>query len=83
MVDYPQRRRPASAAWDPEKVQALRRHLGLSQAELADCLGTRQQTISEWERGAYRPRGISRSMLSRIAEEAGFRYGETRVGEAD
>ena len=51
MVDYPQHRRPASGAWDSEKVQALRRHLRLSQAELADRLGTRQQTISEWERG--------------------------------
>ncbi len=83
MVDYPQRRRPASAAWDPERVQALRRHLSLSQAEMAGLLGTRQQTISEWERGAYRPRGISQSMLSRIAEEAGFRYGEPHAGAAD
>lgn len=76
MVSYPRRKKSVQAPWDPEKVRALRQHLSLSQAEMADQLGTRQQTISEWETGAYSPRGISRSLLSRIAEEAGFIYGQ-------
>ncbi len=37
-------------------------------------MGTRQQTISEWETGMYRPRGASATLLSIIAERAGF-YG--------
>ncbi len=60
--------------WDDEQVQALRRHLGLTQREMADRLGTRQQTISEWEIGQYRPRGASSTLLSIIAERARFEY---------
>jgi len=47
------------AAWDAESVRGLRRHLALTQEQLADELGVRQQTVSEWETGAYRPRGAS------------------------
>jgi len=74
------RRRPV---WDAGRVRALRRHLGLTQAELARELGTRQQTISEWETGLYRPRGLSDRFLSLVAERAGFRYeaGEVRRAE--
>ena len=60
--------------WDSQRIQALRRHLGLTQRELADKLGTRQQTISEWETGMYRPRGASATLLSIIAERAKFEY---------
>ena len=45
--------------WDSRSIQALRRHLGLTQRQMADELGTRQQTISEWETGLYQPRGAS------------------------
>src|SRR3972149_4101942 len=45
--------------WEAEGVRALRRHLGLSQRQMAAELGTRQQTVSEWETGLYRPRGAS------------------------
>ncbi len=60
--------------WDSQDIQALRRHLGLTQRELADRLGTRQQTISEWETGMYKPRGTSTTLLSIIAERAKFKY---------
>ena len=60
--------------WDSQRIQALRRHLGLTQRELADRLGTRQQTISEWEKGMYRPRGASSTLLSVVAERAKFKY---------
>jgi len=62
------------AQWDPERVRALRRHLGLTQSELASHLGTRQQTISEWEQGMYRPRGASATLLSIVAERSRFKY---------
>ena len=60
--------------WDGEQIQALRRHLGLTQRKLADRLGIRQQTISEWETGMYKPRGASITLLSIIAERAKFEY---------
>lgn len=60
--------------WDGASVQALRRHLGLTQIKFSEQLGTRQQTISEWETGMYRPRGASAKLLSMIAEKAKFKY---------
>ena len=60
--------------WDAGQVRFLRRHLGLSQQGLADELGTRQQTISEWETGQYSPRGASARLLTLVAERAGFEY---------
>ncbi len=48
--------------------------MGLTQRELAETLGTRQQTISEWEKGMYRPRGASSMLLTIVAERALFEY---------
>jgi len=71
------------AGWSAEEVRRLRRHLGLSQDELAEELGMRQQTVSEWETGRYRPRGASLRLLGMIAERAGFEYvPQTRVSGA-
>jgi len=60
--------------WVSDDVRALRKHMGLTQREMAERLGTRQQTISEWELGLYRPRGASSTLLSIIADQSGFRY---------
>ncbi len=68
------KKKPARAGWDQKRILALRLHLKLTQQELADRLGTRQQTISEWETGLYQPRGTSATLLSRVAEEAQFKY---------
>ena len=62
------------AAWDKQRVRALRKHLSLTQDQMARELGTRQQTISEWERGLYKPRGASQTLLTLVAERAGFDY---------
>jgi DNA-binding transcriptional regulator YiaG len=66
------KRRPA---WNARRVKALRRHLDMTQEQMARELGTRQQTISEWETGLYSPRGLSERLLSMVAESAGFQYG--------
>ena len=66
--------RPKRPLWTGVRVRALRRHLGLTQSQLAEALGTRQQTISEWETELYRPRGTSATLLTFIAERAGFPY---------
>jgi DNA-binding transcriptional regulator YiaG len=60
--------------WNSKRIQALRHHLGMTQRELSDRMGTRQQTISEWETGMYQPRGASSTLLSIIAEQAKFNY---------
>ena len=81
---YPRRRgrpmrkapayKPTSRQWDAASVRALRAHLGATQGELAEELGVRQQTVSEWETSAYRPRGASARLLSMVAERAAFTY---------
>lgn len=60
--------------WNKNKVTALRKHLGITQSEMAEKLGTRQQTISEWETGAYNPRGMSITLLNIVAERSDFKY---------
>lgn len=58
--------------WNGKRIRALRRHLGLTQREMANRLGKYQQGISEWERGIAKPRGSSAKLLSIIAEQANF-----------
>ena len=60
--------------WNSESIRALRQHLGLTQMEMAEEIGSRQQTISEWETGMYQPRGASATLLSIIAERSEFNY---------
>ena len=69
--------------WDAGEVRALRQHLGLTQDAMAQELGTRQQTISEWETGMYQPRGLSERLLTLIAERAGFAYDSGGAPPAD
>lgn len=60
--------------WNDDSIKALREHLGLTQAQMAKELGTRQQTISEWEVGMYKPRGGMARLLTIVAERANFAY---------
>ena len=69
-----ERRKNKKRQWSKEEIKALRQHLNLTQVKLAEELGTRQQTISEWEKGMYRPRGASATLLSIVAERSGFTY---------
>ena len=77
--ERPRTRLPAAKGgvpgpWDGESVRALREHLGLNQEGLAEILGVRQQTISEWETGAYAPSRASSKHLDLVAERAEFGY---------
>lgn len=58
--------------WNAGSVRAMRRFLGMSQSMFAAELGVRQQTVSEWETGMYRPRGASATLLTMIATNSGF-----------
>ena len=68
-------RRRRDESWDAEAIRQLRRHARLSQRELAEELNARQQTISEWERGEYAPRGTAARLLTRVAEDVQFPFG--------
>jgi DNA-binding transcriptional regulator YiaG len=67
-------KRTVKYQWDSESIRELRRHLGLTQQQMSEELGTRQQTISEWETGMYRPRGGMNRLLTLVAERVGFEY---------
>ena len=60
--------------WTPERIRALRKAMGLTQAELASRLGYRRsRTITEFENGTATPTvqaGIILDMLA--AATAGF-----------
>jgi DNA-binding transcriptional regulator YiaG len=62
--------------WDSNRIRALRSYLRLTQAKMASELGTRQQTISEWEVGMYKPRGTAVTLLNIIAERSDFKYSQ-------
>ena len=67
--------------WNRQSIKALRHHLRLTQAKFGQELGTRQQTISEWETGMYEPRGTSVTILNIIAERSNFKYNPSRNTE--
>ncbi len=67
--------------WNADTIKALRQHMGLTQTEMSEELGTRQQTISEWETGMYKPRGATRTLLNIVAERAGFVYRVDEEGQ--
>ena len=67
--------REQDGRWDADLILRLRRHLALTQREFAAELNARQQTVSEWETGRYRPRGPSARLLTVIADSAEFAYG--------
>jgi DNA-binding XRE family transcriptional regulator len=60
--------------WNADLIKALRHHLNMTQAELAEKLAVRQSTISEWERGVYEPTRSTSKFLTMVAEASGFSY---------
>ena len=62
--------------WNAQLIKALRRHMGLTQAEFAQKLGVRQATVSQWENSAYEPTLATSKYLSLIAEQVGFHVTE-------
>ena len=66
--------RKKRVAWDAISVKGLRRHMQLTQEQLAEALGVRQQTVSEWETGLHAPRGASGRRLTIVTEQAEFAY---------
>lgn len=71
---YQVERKRGTVMWNSAMIRALREHTNMSQTELAEELGMRQQTISEWETGMYAPTRSSSKFLGLIAEQANFEY---------
>lgn len=63
--------------WNADRIRALRRYMGLSQQQMSERLGIRQQTVSEWETGMYQPRGGMVTLLTMVAEREGFPVAES------
>jgi len=75
IFNYEIRRQGETVMWNSEMIKALRYHMGVSQGELAETLGVRQQTISEWETALYEPKRAMSNLLGFVAERAQFEYG--------
>ena len=58
--------------WDGESIKGLREHMGMTQAQFAEELGVRQQTVSEWEQGIYAPTRATAKHIMLVAEKAEF-----------
>ncbi len=67
-------KRKVKYQWDSESIRALRGYMDLTQQQMSEELGTRQQTISEWETGMYCPRGGMNQLLTFVADRTGFEY---------
>ena len=71
--------------WNASSIKSLRKTLKMSQSDFSKKLGIRQQTVSEWETGAYLPRGGSLTLLSMIAEniEASLFQANENISSSD
>ena len=63
-----------SKGWSAAEIKALRQYAGWSQQELADRLGVRQQTVSDWELDIHTSRRSMGKLLQMVAESIGYPY---------
>ncbi|MGE0085064.1 MAG: helix-turn-helix domain-containing protein [Desulfococcaceae bacterium] len=62
---------PDIQEYSPEKIAAIRRKFGLSQAALAGIFNISPSTVRKWEQGSKKPAGASKKLLS-IIERKGI-----------
>src|SRR5947208_2009141 len=65
-----------------ERVQEIRRRLGLTQEDLAARLGVSFATVNRWEAGRARPQRAQAAAFEKLWEEAGGLDDEAAGGEA-
>lgn len=73
---YKVKRQDGAVVWDLHAVRVLRQHMKMTQAQFANQVGVRQQTVSEWEQGKYTPSSDMANKLNQIAEQSDFQYGD-------
>ncbi|MEM1309645.1 MAG: helix-turn-helix domain-containing protein [Cyanobacteria bacterium P01_D01_bin.71] len=71
-AEYKIQRVDGEIKWDQAAIRALRLYMKLSQAQFAEAIGVRRQTISEWENGVYSPDRSTMKHLGLVAEKAAF-----------
>ena len=76
-------KRKPSYEWNADNIRSLRRHLDMSQQQMSEELGIRQQTVSDWELGYHRPRGGMARLLTIVAERADFTYRTNPPAKSD
>lgn len=69
--------------WSATSIRALRQHLDMTQQEMSEELGVRQQTVSDWELGYHQPRGGMARLLTIVAERAQFGYDTEAIPSSD
>ncbi len=68
MITRAQRRRLVAGNWQPGDVAALRRLIGLTQAQLAERIGISVDTLQNWEQDRRQPDGPAKALLRLIAK---------------
>ena len=70
-LEYARGARDGFVAYVPREVDvaAIRRRLGLSQAEFASRFGFKLDAVQNWEQGRRRPDGAARAFLRVIERE--------------
>ncbi|MEM7064487.1 MAG: helix-turn-helix transcriptional regulator [Cyanobacteria bacterium P01_B01_bin.77] len=71
-VTYNIQKKEGAVVWQQDAIKALRKHMSLTQAQFAQELGVRRQTVSEWENGVYDPDRSTTKFLELIAKQAKF-----------
>lgn len=61
--------RALGSAWPPERIRALRRAHGWTQADLADAVGVPRSAVSCWERAVRLPAQSVRTRLKTLERE--------------
>lgn len=69
---YPLPTKDGDLLWQQGTIKALRQHMSLTQAQFAQELGVRRQTVSEWENGVYTPDRSTTKFLKLIAQQSEF-----------
>lgn len=71
-AEYKIQKKDGVVVWQQDAIKALRKHMSLTQAQFAQELGVRRQTVSEWENGVYDPDRSTTKFLGLIAKQANF-----------
>ncbi|MEM1252754.1 MAG: helix-turn-helix transcriptional regulator [Cyanobacteria bacterium P01_H01_bin.21] len=71
-AEYNIQKKDGAVVWQQDAIKALRKHMSLTQAQFAQELGVRRQTVSEWENGVYDPDRSTTKFLELIAKQADF-----------
>jgi transcriptional regulator with XRE-family HTH domain len=65
-----------------EAIRTARRRVGLSQVELAELLGVRQSSVSQWERGTTMPSTLHLLALAATLKCSLLDFSGTAEGDA-